>query len=209
MVRFHEGALHEILHVLHRDGAAFALLRARHRALDARDEAVGLLVVQNLAHAGEGRAHGALDLAGLVGFHGAVALGNLHDVVSPFVLRLRCVLRATIVSQYVTKIATYWGTDRQRPPHRRRQLTRRARKKRQATQGGRLLLRAIVLVGADDHFHGAPVPHDIPSTRGSTVSMPNSSATSCACGRLPPRSENRHEQCTPCQARRCGSAAGV
>ena len=62
---------------------------------------------------------------------------------------------------------------------------------------------------ADDHFHGAPVPHDIPSTRGSTVSMPNSSATSCACGRLPPRSENRHEQCTPCQARRCGSAAGV
>ena len=35
MVRFHEGALHEILHVLHRDGAAFALLRARHRALDA------------------------------------------------------------------------------------------------------------------------------------------------------------------------------
>ena len=76
MVRLHEGALHEILHVLHRDGAAFALLRARHRALDARDEAFGLLVVQNRAHAGEGRAHGALDLAGLVGFHGAVALGK-------------------------------------------------------------------------------------------------------------------------------------
>ena len=138
MVRFHEGALHEILHVLHRDGAAFALLRARHRALDARDEAFGLLVVQNRAHAGEGRAHGALDLAGLVGFHGAVALGNLHDVVSPFVLRLRCVLRANIVAQYVTKIATYWGTDRQRAPHRRRRPTRRARKKkRQATQDGR------------------------------------------------------------------------
>ena len=45
MVRFHEGALHEILHVLHRDGAAFALLRARHRALDARDEAVGLVII--------------------------------------------------------------------------------------------------------------------------------------------------------------------
>ena len=76
VVRLHERALDEVLHVLDRDGAVHR--DAGHSPLDAGDQAIGLVVGQQAADAGERRAHRALDLVGTVGFRGAVALGNLH-----------------------------------------------------------------------------------------------------------------------------------
>ena len=78
VVRLHERALDEVLHVLDRDGAAVLRRRFGHRALDAGDQAIGFVVGQVRAHAGECGAHGAFDLVGDVRLRRPVAFGNLH-----------------------------------------------------------------------------------------------------------------------------------